>query len=219
MRRAGERLGRNRLRPRMEGDIGNGGEREKAAASEKNHPSFSRKACGAGRPKPVHTPLGLVELLHNGQGGADDRGDNQLSNSRASAQFKGFAPEIREKHTDFPAIVGIDRSGRIQNGDAVLARPAQSAAAPGPRSRAESAGRFPSARDGGRRARSRSCCRRRWLRQVEAGCARALIGGHVQAGAMRQLANRNRDCRRLMHRNRPRAWLGAAFEAMRRNAR
>ena len=149
------------------GDIGNGGECEKAAASEKNHPSFSKKRWCQSTQTHSYPVWSIAPAQSSSWRGRSVRTINRQF--ARSAQFKRFAAKIRRAHRFLP-IVEIDGSGRIQNGHAV--RIGQTRAWPHLGLEAmRICRRFPSARMAAP-GESQSCCRRPRLRSVEAGCRR-----------------------------------------------
>src|ERR1700747_2524814 len=53
------------------------------------------------------------------------RSDHHLRNALAAADGKGGAAVIDQEHRDLAAIIGIDGSRRVQNGDAMFGRKAR----------------------------------------------------------------------------------------------
>jgi len=110
----------------MDRYIDDSGERELAAAGEENHwgssrPVISRSIQSIGLPARLCQFPGFDEncpcIGHN----------DELGDPRAPDNLERLIAEIDQQHADFAAIIGIDRSRRVEHGDAVIARE------PGPR--------------------------------------------------------------------------------------
>ena len=105
----------------------------------------------------------------------------------AATDHKWFAAQIHQNDLYFAAVVGVDRAGRVEHGDAVPRRKSGarphlalgSRAAARSRCRSGSSARAPGAIVDRRVGRHRGD-------QIEAGGVRALIGRQRQIGAVRQ---------------------------------
>src|SRR5476651_664295 len=76
--------------------------------------SAPRRAEAAGAARAGGQRSDLVE------GDAADRRDHQLGDALAALEHECLAAEIGEDDVNLAAIVGIDRAGAVEHGDAVL---------------------------------------------------------------------------------------------------
>ena len=69
-------------------------------------------------PKPPSArPLSSSVALDEGDAG--DGRDDELCNAHAPRDRERLAPEIDQEHLHLAAVVGVDRAGRVEHGDAV----------------------------------------------------------------------------------------------------
>ena len=158
---------------------------------EQDAVSSPARRSAAGRSESARTSRGIGQNRDGLKIRAGHRRKDDLRDSVPAPDFERLAAEIAENDFDFPAIVGIDRSGRIDAGDSVSERE------PGPRAdlSLEALGNreHEAGRNGGPLAR---CQNDRWIHsgvKVAAGRAVARVARQGQALSVRKNANRNGD--------------------------
>ena len=150
------------------------------------------------RRAPLHLDSAFDQL------GVRDAGDDQLGDPHAAADDKRLAAEIDQDDLDLSAIIGVDGSRSVKDGNAVAdgkarTRPDWPFAAR--RQRDGNAGRDHRAR---RPARSRPACSAGTAAmQIETRGKRALIGRQRQVGAVRQPHDAQLDGSLLVRRFHP----------------
>ena len=63
-----------------------------------------------------------VELIDGIEGGMDDAGNDELGDTHATLHTERLVAMVDEVNMDFSAIVGIDGTGSVKDGKAVLTR-------------------------------------------------------------------------------------------------
>ena len=79
-----------------------------------------RRGSGlTGRAKTSRPPFGIRELYRLLEDGPVCGGQDELRDPVAAANRERFASQIDQQHHQFPAVVAVDRTGRVDDGDPV----------------------------------------------------------------------------------------------------
>src|SRR3990167_6876301 len=74
------------------------------------------------RAEPARTPRSIAQGLHHLEPRLHDRGHNTLRDAVAMMDRVGFCPKIDQSHPQRPAIIAVDRSRTVGNGNPELHR-------------------------------------------------------------------------------------------------